>query len=120
MGVRLAELVATFSLATDLWSGQPVERSLRGYLLAVRIGNAAGLSEDQPRAYYASLVQYVGCTTEANEIPPIWGDEIAAGRPPRSVLSRQGRGIPANHRVGLSYWRHSAGHAGCGTDQLVC
>ncbi len=57
-----------------------MERSLRRCLLAVGLGAAAGLDEDQLRTtYYASLLQYIGCTTEAHEIAAIWGDEIAAG-----------------------------------------
>lgn len=79
-GMRLAELVAALSLATDLGSGQPVERSLRRCLVAVRLGRAVGLDADQLHTtYYASLLQYVGCTTEAQEIAAVWGDEIAAG-----------------------------------------
>ena len=48
-------------------SGQPLERSLRRCLLAVRIGAAAGLDERQlSTAYYVALLQYVGCTTECS------------------------------------------------------
>ncbi len=39
-GLRLAELVAAFSLATDLGLGQPMEHVLRSWLIAVRLGNA--------------------------------------------------------------------------------
>ncbi len=37
-GLRLAELVAAFSLATDLGMGQPMEHVLRSWLIAVRLG----------------------------------------------------------------------------------
>lgn len=37
-GVRLAELVAAFSLATDLGMGQPLEHVLRSWLIAGRLG----------------------------------------------------------------------------------
>jgi len=37
-GVRLAELVGAFSLATDLGMGQPMEHVLRSWLIATRLG----------------------------------------------------------------------------------
>lgn len=78
--LRLAELIGALSLATDLGSGQPMERSLRRCLIAVGLGTAVGLDQDQLQTtYYASLLQYVGCTTEAHEIAAVWSDEIAAG-----------------------------------------
>ena len=57
-----------------------MERSLRRCLLAVGLGTAVGLDQDQLQTtYYASLLQYVGCTAEAHEIAAVWSDEIAAG-----------------------------------------
>ncbi|MFL6102591.1 MAG: hypothetical protein ACJ74K_04475, partial [Actinomycetes bacterium] len=41
--VRLAELVAAFSLATDLGLGQPREHVLRSWLIAGRVGERLGL-----------------------------------------------------------------------------
>jgi len=41
--VRLAELMATLSMATDLAMGQPMEQALRSCLIAVRLGEALGL-----------------------------------------------------------------------------
>ena len=79
-GPRLAELIGALSLATDLGSGQPMERALRRCLLAVRLGEALGLRDDELRTtYYVALLQYVGCTTEAHELAAVWGDEVAAG-----------------------------------------
>lgn len=43
--LRLAELVASLSLATDLELGQPQEHVLRQTVLAVRLAEAAGLPE---------------------------------------------------------------------------
>lgn len=88
--VRLAELIGSLSLATDLGSGQPMERALRRCLLAVGLGTAAGLGQRELQTtYYASLLQYVGCTTEAHEIATIWGDEIAAGEWFAGIASAQ-------------------------------
>ncbi|MGW5918291.1 hypothetical protein ACWFPY_04810 [Nocardia fluminea] len=54
--LRLAELVASPSLATDLGLGQPQEHVLRQTVLAVRLAEAAGLPEaDRAAAYYVSL-----------------------------------------------------------------
>ena len=79
-GVRLAELIAALSLATDLGSGQPMERALRRCLLAVALGEALGLGDDElGTVYYVALLQYVGCTTDAHELASVWGDEVAAG-----------------------------------------
>ena len=44
-GVRLAELIAALSLATDLGTGQPMEHALRATVLAVHLGDALGLSD---------------------------------------------------------------------------
>ena len=56
-GVRLAELVAALSLATDLGLGQPTEHVLRQTVIARRLAAAAGLP-DQHRAaaFYVSLL----------------------------------------------------------------
>lgn len=79
-GVRPSELMAALSLATDLGSGQPMERALRRCLLAVHLGERVGLSQDElATVYYLALLQYIGCTTEADELASIWGDEVAAG-----------------------------------------
>lgn len=43
--VRLADLVASFSLASDLGTGMPMERAARSCVIAVRLGEALGLSE---------------------------------------------------------------------------
>jgi hypothetical protein len=42
-GLRLAELVAAFSRATDLGMGQPMEHVLRSWLIAVRLGQRLGM-----------------------------------------------------------------------------
>ncbi len=47
-GLRLAEVVAALSLASDLGTGHPLERSLRACLLAVQLGAALGMGEFAP------------------------------------------------------------------------
>ncbi len=45
--IRLAELIAALSLATDLAMGQPLEYALCSCVLAVRLGEALGLTDDE-------------------------------------------------------------------------
>lgn len=45
VSVRLAELVATLSLATDLGRGQPMEHTIRTAAIALRLGERVGLGE---------------------------------------------------------------------------
>ncbi len=62
-GLRLAELLATVSLASDLAHDVPAESALRDALLAVRLGELAGWSsEDLSDVYYLALLYHVGCT----------------------------------------------------------
>ena len=80
-GVRLAETIAPLSLATDLDMGQPLEHALRACLLAVRLGRACGLSEEELiDIYYLSLVRYVGCTADQHVDAAVLGDDLAGRR----------------------------------------
>ena len=66
--VRLAELVAALSLGIDLGFGQPMEHVLRQCLIALRLGEAIGLDEEQRAvAYYTALLVNVGCHSDAHE-----------------------------------------------------
>src|SRR6184192_937029 len=77
--VRLAELVAALSLGIDLGFGQPMEHVLRQDLIAVRIAERVGLSEDErATVYYTALLINVGCHTDAHEQARWFGDDIAA------------------------------------------
>src|SRR5689334_22902408 len=61
--VRLAELMASLSLATDLGTAFPLEKALRNALLAVELGRAYGLSEPElSDAYYVAMLRFLGCT----------------------------------------------------------
>ena len=76
--VRLAELVAALSLGIDLGFGQPMEHVLRQCLIALRLGEAAGLDEAQrATVYYTSLLLTVGCHSDAHEQAKWFGDDIA-------------------------------------------
>jgi DNA-binding CsgD family transcriptional regulator len=61
--VRLAELLATVSLASDLAHDVPPESALRDALFSVRLGRLAGWSRDDlSDTYYLALLYHVGCT----------------------------------------------------------
>jgi len=80
-GVRLAELVATFSLATDLGLGQPMEHVLRSWLIAARLGDHVGLAaDDRESLYYVVTLAWVGCVADTPEVARWFGDDIAFRR----------------------------------------
>ena len=75
--VRLAELVATLSLATDLGRGQPMEHTIRTAALALRLADRLGLGESERVAtYYVALLDSVYCHADAYEQALWFGDDI--------------------------------------------
>jgi hypothetical protein len=48
--LRLTELLASLSLATDLATGQPLGQGLRTCLLSVRLARELGCDDDEVRA----------------------------------------------------------------------
>jgi len=91
-GVRLAELMAALSIATDLGMGQPLETALCTCVVAMRLGEALNLDGDTLRdVYYQALLRYIGCNSDADALAALMGDELAlrhdfavvdTGRPP--------------------------------------
>jgi HD-GYP domain-containing protein (c-di-GMP phosphodiesterase class II) len=76
-GVRLAELVAALSLATDLGLGQPQEHVLRQTVIARRLAATAGLpSEQQTAVFYVSLLAWVGCVSDSHELAAWFGNDL--------------------------------------------
>ena len=75
-GVRLAELMAALSLATDLGMGQPLEFALSSCLLAVRLADQCGYSQEAiGEVYYQALLRYIGCNAETGWLASLVGDE---------------------------------------------
>lgn len=63
--VRLAEIVAAVSLATDLACGAPLEEGLRRTLLVLWLDEELGLDASTLRdSYYVALLGALGCTIE--------------------------------------------------------
>ncbi len=113
-GLRLAELVAAFSLATDLGMGQPMEHVLRAWRIAAGLGEQMGLDAQQ-RAdlYYVALLAWVGCVADTYEVATWFGDDIAfradsyevdlAGLPMLGFMLRHvGAGAPTLQRLRLA------------------
>src|SRR2546428_9275532 len=77
--LRLAELMAALSLATDLGMGQPVEQALRTCLIATALGERLGLGDEElSEVYYVALLRFLGCTADAHEFAAmVGGDDIA-------------------------------------------
>lgn len=66
--VRTAEVVAAVSLATDLGMGFPFEHGLHATLMAMRLCDHLDVATDTAsQTYYASMLMYMGCTTDAQK-----------------------------------------------------
>ena len=125
--LRLAELMAALSLATDLGMGQPLEHALRTCVVAMRIGALAGLRQPElSDLYYVALLRFLGCTANAHDMAELaGGDEIGLrvamaatlgdSRPAfmRSVLSSLATGQPSVRRA-----RVVATFLGSGPDRM--
>jgi HD domain len=78
-GVRLAELVAAISLATDIGTGQPMEHALRtcrlSMAVAAELGMGAGTATD---IYHVALLRFLGCTADAPETAQLAGGDNVA------------------------------------------
>lgn len=110
-GIDLAELLAAFSLATDLGLGQPMEHVLRSWRIAERLSRHVDVPEDQRRSlFHVSMLAWVGCVADSPEVAASFGDDIAfradsyttdlAGMAGMGFfLRRAGRGGPMWHRL---------------------
>jgi HD-GYP domain-containing protein (c-di-GMP phosphodiesterase class II) len=79
--LRLAELLAALSLATDLGNGMPLERTMRTALFAVDVGRQLGLPDRElSNAFYLALLRAIGCTAFAHEEALAYGDDITYRR----------------------------------------
>lgn len=111
--VRLAELVAALSLATDLGMGQPMEHILRSCRISMRLADELGLDEqDRAITYYVALLAWMCCHADAYEQAVWFDDDIAlradtyevdmAGIPLLAFMLRHvgaGRSLPERARA---------------------
>lgn len=106
--VRLAELIASLSLATDLGLGLPQEHVLRQTVIATRLARRAGLDQTQQQnVFYASLLAWVGCIADSHELSHWFGDELQLRADTYEV-----------DKVGLPMMRFMLGHIGVGAPPL--
>ena len=76
--VRVAEVIAALSLATDLGIGVPLEHGLHSTLLAIRLADRLMVDEETAsQIYYACQLFYVGCTANAGVAAELFGADDA-------------------------------------------
>jgi HD-GYP domain-containing protein (c-di-GMP phosphodiesterase class II) len=74
--LRLAEFIASLSLATDLGLGLPQEHVLRQTVIAMRLALCAELDEDaRADVFYVSLLAWVGCVADSHELSRWFADD---------------------------------------------
>jgi HD-GYP domain-containing protein (c-di-GMP phosphodiesterase class II)/DNA-binding CsgD family transcriptional regulator len=77
--VRLADLLAAVSVATDLGMGQEPEKAIRACLVATALARQMGTPEAEVcDVYYTALLRHLGCTATAHEEAWLGGDELAS------------------------------------------
>jgi hypothetical protein len=77
-GVRVAELVAALSYAADLGLGQPLAHCMRQTVIALRLADLVGATQDEREAtYYLGLMVSTYCHADAAEQARWFGDDIA-------------------------------------------
>jgi HD-GYP domain-containing protein (c-di-GMP phosphodiesterase class II) len=113
-GLRLTELIAAFSLGTDLGLGQPMEHVLRSWAIAARLGDHLGVEpEERGALYYVATLAWVGCVADTPEVAAWFGDDITfradsyqvdfSGLPMLGFMLRHvGTGSPAIRRLRLA------------------
>jgi HD-GYP domain-containing protein (c-di-GMP phosphodiesterase class II) len=77
--LRLAELLGSVSLATDLGTGQPLGHALRTCTIATALAEAMGSGPDEVRTVHQfALLRFLGCTSDASETAAmVGGDDVA-------------------------------------------
>jgi HD-GYP domain-containing protein (c-di-GMP phosphodiesterase class II) len=81
MQVRLAEVVAVLSMATDLGIGLPMEHAVRTCLLGLELGRRLGMGQHElGDLYYLTLLKMLGCTAGSAVSAEYFVDEVAFGR----------------------------------------
>jgi HD-GYP domain-containing protein (c-di-GMP phosphodiesterase class II) len=75
--VRLADLLASVSLVSDLGFALPAEESMRTAVIGADLADRAGLGDRVVSdVLYTALLQHLGCTGYAHETAAVYGDEM--------------------------------------------
>ena len=91
--LRLAELLASVSLATDLGTGQPPGHALRTCTIAAALAEEMGCDPDEVRTVHQfALLRFLGCTSDAAETATmVGGDDRAINAAMAPILMGSGR-----------------------------
>jgi HD-GYP domain-containing protein (c-di-GMP phosphodiesterase class II) len=77
--LRLAELLASVSLATDLGTGQPLGHALRTCTIATALAEAMGCGPDDGRTVHQfALLRFLGCTSDSADTAAMFGGDDRA------------------------------------------
>jgi HD-GYP domain-containing protein (c-di-GMP phosphodiesterase class II) len=105
--VRIAELVATLSYASDLGLGQPIAHCMRQTVIALRLAALAGASDRELEAtYYLGLMMNVYCHADASEQAKWFGDDISMKSDTFDMLDM------STARMVTLLWRRAGSHGG--------
>src|SRR5712692_9480321 len=75
---RLAEIIGTLAMATDLGLGLPIEHAIRACLMSVELGRRLGVvTTELSEMYYLTLLRMLGCTSGSADNAYFFGDEVA-------------------------------------------
>ncbi len=103
--VRVAEVVGSLCLATDLAMGFPFEHGLRSTLLALRLCDRLGVDrETASTTYYVCLLSYAGCTADAEVSAELFAGDMTREFVPvmygsqREIVSGIVRSLPDPER----------------------
>jgi hypothetical protein len=78
-GLRLTELIAAISLATDLGTGQPMEHALRTCRLSMAVAHELRLdTRTASDVHYVALLRFLGCVADAPEMAHLAGGDNLA------------------------------------------
>ena len=88
--VRTAEVVAALCLGTDLGMGFPFEHGLHSTLIATRLADRLGIDRaTASQTYYACMLMYSGCTTDAEVAAETYGGSRTSHYVPVTFGSRR-------------------------------
>ena len=115
--VRLADLLAAVSVATDLGMGQEPEKAIRDCLVATALARRMGTAEaDVSDVYYTALLRHLGCTATAHDEAYLGATSwCPVPRPSEATSAILVRPSPCCCRRG-----REAGSTGCGTLPVPC
>jgi len=79
--LRLADLLAGFSIVVDLGYGLPMETAMRSCVLGTALARRLGLPDREvAEVFYVSLLLHVGCLAYSHETTVWFGDDTALRR----------------------------------------